>query len=362
MRIVIAAEHTELGAAEKYAIWLASGLGKLGRSVVLLAPPGLSETAKAWNQDDSYEVEEVPAGVAARGLVSTQLLARYRPDVVHANHPVSPVLIAARLLRVPARVVTDHVLPMSPRYNARGSALHSLTRMAATHLIVFSEQNALYASASWGDLPLTVIHPGIRHGPCRLSREEMRLHLGFTSQDFVVCCVGRLSVEKGQETLIRAIAEARSKVGSIRGLLVGDGSERKRLEALLEELSITEAVILTGHRLDVECFLSSADLYVQPSTREGFGFAFVEAMAAGLPVIASDLPSLREVAGNDDVPLVRPNDHEALALEIIKLHADKNRATDLGRKLQARFYRNFTVERMASNHEQLYCRLLNEAG
>ena len=109
--------------------------------------------------------------------------------------------------------------------------------------------------------------------------------------------VGRLHQHKDHETLIRAIALLPANYQLD---LAGDGDKRNDLEALCQQLNVTERVQFHGLVSDIPAFLSGLDMYVQSSHVEGFGLAAVEAMAAGLPVLSSDVPGLDEVIGNDE--------------------------------------------------------------
>ncbi|QPN65928.1 glycosyltransferase [Synechococcus sp. CBW1006] len=109
-----------------------------------------------------------------------------------------------------------------------------------------------------------------------------------------VLMVARLDPIKDQATLIRAFAAVRQPGWQLQ--LVGDGSERARLEALAAELGLDPAGVFLGRRADIPDLLGQADLFAFSTTAaEGFGIALIEAMAAGLPVIASDVPACREV-------------------------------------------------------------------
>ena len=109
-----------------------------------------------------------------------------------------------------------------------------------------------------------------------------------------VLMVARLDPIKDQATLLRAFAAARQPGWQLQ--LVGEGPERPRLEALSRELGLDPAAVLLGRRSDIPELLGQADLFAFSTTAaEGFGIALIEAMAAGLPILASDVPACREV-------------------------------------------------------------------
>ena len=167
--VTIAAEHTGVGAAETYAFSLAASLASRGRDVELLVSEEIRARAVAWVAATDARVTVVPAAVVPRFLACLRRFAQHRPAVVHVNHAVSAVLIAALAAGVPARFVTDHVLPLRPSYNKRGELLRRLTRVSATDVVVFSKQNAALASDSWGGRTVHPIAAGVPQALC--SRE-----------------------------------------------------------------------------------------------------------------------------------------------------------------------------------------------
>lgn len=123
----------------------------------------------------------------------------------------------------------------------------------------------------------------------------------------LVLCVGRLEEPKDHVTLLHAV----SRLEDVHLALVGDGPLRTELEALAARLSITQRVHFLGRRTDIPMVLKTADIYVQPSRWEGFGIATLEAMAAGLPIVASDVPGLADLVGNTGM-LFPPGNVDAL--------------------------------------------------
>ena len=133
-----------------------------------------------------------------------------------------------------------------------------------------------------------------------------------------LACIGRLVPEKGHDVLLRALALLRDAGTPVTLQIVGDGPRREALVALAEKLGIADAVTLSG-RLPREGLLHAlrqADVFVMPSLREGFGVALVEAMATGLPVVATRSGGPEEIVRLSDGVLVAPGDAEALAAGI----------------------------------------------
>jgi glycosyltransferase involved in cell wall biosynthesis len=154
--------------------------------------------------------------------------------------------------------------------------------------------------------------------------------------------VARLAPPKDHATLLRAL----TRVQGTDLALVGDGELRPALQALARDLGIGERVHFLGRRADVSRLLKMADLFVHSSRDEGFGLAALEAMAAGVPVVATNVPGLAEVVGAAAV-LTPPGDDAALAAAISSLLASPERRNNLsraGRERAQQFSLDSTVE------------------
>ena len=164
----------------------------------------------------------------------------------------------------------------------------------------------------------------------------------------VILCTASLTPRKDQATLIRAI----SLVDGVHVFFAGDGPKRDELRKLAEATNTTDRVHFLGVRTDVRELVGAADLYVQPSLIEGFGIATVEAMAGGLPVIASAVPGLREVVG-DGACFFKPGDY----LDLANLIESLLRNPVLRRQISGRGRERaklFDVERTAVRYARLY--------
>ncbi|MFN4179082.1 MAG: glycosyltransferase family 4 protein [Armatimonadota bacterium] len=169
------------------------------------------------------------------------------------------------------------------------------------------------------------------------AREQMREHLEIKSDEFVIAAVGRLVKGKGYDVLLRALSQIPTSNRPIL-LLAGDGSERQQLENLSTELGISERARFLGFQTDVRPILWAADVFIHVPTNfpEGTPNAILEAMASGLPVIASKVGGIPEVVRDNETGLiVPPNDQEALAEAIKKLQQDKPLREQFGKRAQA---------------------------
>jgi glycosyltransferase involved in cell wall biosynthesis len=204
------------------------------------------------------------------------------------------------------------------------SLSESVTRSFAAHLRLATDRFDLVPPglpASFYDAPLD-----------EAGLETLRAGLGLAPADGpVLLNVGMLIDLKGQQELVPAMAEVNRALPGATLLLVGDGPNRARLEAMVAELGLGERVRLLGHRQDVPALLQLADGLVSASRSEGFGMAVLEAMAASKPVVAVHTPAFDEFATDGvSAHFVAAQDRRLLAEGIKAVFADPVRAGELG--------------------------------
>lgn len=172
-------------------------------------------------------------------------------------------------------------------------------------------------------------------------RSAARATLGLPPQQFWYGSVGRLVTIKGYDVLIRAFAALARQYPDVGLALIGAGCQEDALRALCRDLGIAERVVFCGWRDDARCLLGAFDVCVFPSREEGFGLAIAEAMAAGRPVIASQVGGVPEVVEQDAL-LVPPDDEHALAEALRRLHDDAGLRDSMGAALHARWLARFS--------------------
>ncbi len=169
--------------------------------------------------------------------------------------------------------------------------------------------------------------------------------------------VGRLDRIKGQDVLLAAMAHARESVPSIRLTIVGDGPTRGELDAQVRRLGLEDVVTFAGAADDVRPFLQAADLFVLPSRSEGISLALLEAMATGLPIVATDVGGNREVIPVEGTgTLVAPERPDQLAAAMVTLLLDPELASAKGaaarREVEQRFSSETTAQVYAAHYER----------
>jgi glycosyltransferase involved in cell wall biosynthesis len=175
--------------------------------------------------------------------------------------------------------------------------------------------------------------------------------------------VGRLAPEKGLDMLIDAWPTVRVKYRGARLILIGEGPQRAALEARVKALGLTlgpdQAVELPGASPDVTDSLRGADLFVLPSREEGMSIALLEAMALGIPLVASSIPGNRRLVSDlKHGRLAPPDDPETLARVIIEQWNDFDRAVHISRAARSRVEQEFSIQAMARQHIELFQKIM----
>ena len=238
----------------------------------------------------------------------------------------------------------------------------------ADRLIAVSEAVAAGARAVMGSAGrIVVVRNGIDLTPFAPeigpSRAEIRSQLGLRADAPVALCVARLSPEKNVADFVRAagLMSASGRVPGARFLVVGDGTERVPLTALIHKLGGNGFVTLLGARSDVPSLLQAADVVCVPSHEEGLGLVAIEAMAARLPVVATRVGGLPEVVLHGETGLLVPlgDGPAALADALAALLMDPVRARRMGDAGGARAHSCFSASRMVAETRAVYAEVVS---
>ena len=317
------------------------------------------DKAGAWLPkvaERARSVTEFPIQGFARPATAAAMLAfarwcrRQRIAVVQTCDLYANIfgLPGAALAGVPVRIGSRREL--NPDKTAGQIRLQRLAYRCATKVVANSaaartalEQEGL-ASGS-----IAVIPNGVE-APRFASRSEDQRAAVRT-----VITVANLRPEKSHETLIGAAALLAAEFPDVRFQIVGNGPRREALESLVRARSLDRTVEFLGHREDVPQLLAAADVFVLPSRSEAFPNGAIEAMAAGLPVVASSVGGLLDLIEPERTGLlVAPEDPDALATALRRIFTDRALAARLGRSARAHVHQRYSFERMVASFEELY--------
>ncbi|MFZ5539241.1 MAG: TIGR03088 family PEP-CTERM/XrtA system glycosyltransferase [Pseudomonadota bacterium] len=298
-----------------------------------------------------------------------------RPSIVHTrNLAALEAVVPAWTARVPVRIHGEHGRDVSDLdgTNRRYRWVRRLYRPFVHHYVALSRDLETYLIERIGIAADRVEH--IYNG---VDSERFRPRTGARApiEDspfndpalFVVGTVGRLEAVKDQTNLarafVRALAMSPQAARRLRLVLVGDGPLRGEIESIVRAANVESLVWFAGERSDVPELMRGLDCFVLPSLAEGISNTLLEAMASGLPAIAT------RVGANADLMedglsgrLVPRADPDALAREILSYLDDPARARRHGRAGRQIVERRFSLDRMVGDYENLYMRLLAARG
>jgi glycosyltransferase involved in cell wall biosynthesis len=279
-------------------------------------------------------------------------------DLVHAHEFTMNVYGAAAgfIARVPV-IATVHGRGYYAAKARRLTALGLAARSGAI-LVAVSTDIQAFLRTRLGLDHVRVVPNGIDlERPARGDRERGRRAIGVGPEAIVVGNVGNLYPVKGHRALVAALAELDPNVHLA---IAGRGAEEAGLRSLAGDLGIAARVHLLGYREDTPDLLAASDIYALPSLYEGQSLALIEAMAAGLPVVATEVGGNPEVLGRSEVEglFVPPSDPAALARALARMAADRALRARLGAAARARARSEFSLDAMLGRYRALYDEVL----
>jgi sugar transferase (PEP-CTERM/EpsH1 system associated) len=282
-----------------------------------------------------------------------------RPAIVHTrNWGGMDGVIAARIAGIRQVVHGEHGWTLDDPYgrsSGRIRARRFLSRWVREYTCVSQGMERWLRSTVRVGVPVTQIYNGVdseRYRPAD-GEERVRAELGISKDEFVVTICGRLDPIKDHSTLFRAFASVRSAGVATRLLVVGDGAERQRLER-----EAGDGTVFLGDRQDVPDILRATDVFALTSLNEGISNTILEAMATGLPVVATRVGGNTELVVQDETGvLVDPRDSTAVAGSLLEYHRAPRLRAEHGAAGRDRSIREFGVAAMVAAYENVYKRL-----
>lgn len=317
---------------------------------VAVLPPGLGRQIRSLHGlIDEGGVEVVHSALFEANLVSRLGRRRHVPlltSLVNLSYSAERMAVAGRASRklrvTQAMDVTTG--PLTSHFHAVSDAVAS----EAAKRLRIRRSRITVVPRGRADLAATVAPD---------AGERLRNELGIASDDEVVVSVARQEPQKDHLTLLDAVEPLLVDRPGLHLVVAGrEGTASAAITDRMARMSNRERVHMLGHRSDVASVLDVGDVFVFPTRYEGMPGAIIEAMAMGLPVVASDIAPVREVLAIPGLPA--PGDAASFSRAIRALLSDKEARRRAGLANRARFERHFTIERSADGMAELYRRLL----
>jgi len=288
------------------------------------------------------------------------LLKKIRPHIIHAQSIFMglPSLICKKLLKIPFVVMGQG----SDVYGSWPfkSLISRLVLKNADAAIALTKDMKIQMRKIY-DREIVIIPNGVETKAfSTITREEARRTLGINTYEKIILYVGRLHPIKGVKYLVKAMSIIKNYENNVKLIIIGDGEQRNYLLQLVKELNLENHIIFTGKipHHEIPIYLKAADVFILPSLREGFSLVTLEAMAAGLPVIATRVGIVPEIIKDGENGfIVEPMNSYQIAEKCLLLLKDEKLREKMSNNNIERA-KEFSWERVVESLERLYLTLL----
>jgi glycosyltransferase involved in cell wall biosynthesis len=291
-----------------------------------------------------------------------RLLKQSNVDLLHCHLPLGGIIgrLAARIAGIPV-IYTEH--NVWERYHPVTRRVNLLTWKWQDAVIAVSQAIQRSIQAHVGNhVPVKVIHNGIDVDSFRFSpeaRARVRAEIGIHPNAPVVGTVAVFRRQKRLDDWLRAAKIIKTRFPDTHFILVGDGPMKRELESRCASLGMTNSVHFIGYQTEVSRFLCPMDVFMNSSIFEGLPLAIAEAAAAGLPVVATAVGGVPEIVLNEQTGyLVPARQPEALAERVGRILSNPDLGKEFGRKGCQFVEKNFSIQRMIREMEELYTEVL----
>jgi glycosyltransferase involved in cell wall biosynthesis len=322
-----------------------------------------SSFAANWNPNQ-------PVMSCVDGLTKLWRSCAFTPDIIHSHGEFTDIAAVLLKRRLGARylVRTRHSTIEWPKRPALGRIFgHWLYPALFDVEVAVSKRSAVALNerllARWRKRKSTTIYNAIDFGrfeAAQTHRPASRQALHLSEQTLVLGTIGALVAKKGVDTLLHALSMIVCEMEDAKLLIVGDGPDRARLEKLAAELNIGEHVIFLGAQAHIEKIIPAFDLYLSGSLVEGLPTVLLESVAAGVPVIATDIPGNNEVITNGVTGrLVPPQAPQAMADAIKEARQNADLTSQMAQRALLDIRSRFDIHNIAAQYAALFQRLMH---
>ncbi len=353
------------GGAERMVVTLMTHLDRKRftvAAVTLAAPEGSILERNLAEQGFRVDYLGKGPGLDLRMLQRIRdIVRKFRPDVIHSHlclHYLFPALIG---LHARPHVATIH-LPADGQYKQLLRPLAQLAFQRNVIPVAVSQEVAQWMKQFHGIRDCQVIPNGIPVSDYQhpsVSRQAWRKAHGFSDADLLFVCVARLEKQKNHAMLLKAFAHSFQSSGPGHLVLAGDGTCRQELEVQVRESRLEHKIHFLGRRSDIPELLGASDVFVLPSQNEGNPLSLMEAMAAGLPAVATAVGGVPELLEDHKSGfLVAPGNWEAMGEAMLHLLENVEIRRTMAAFAARRAVEIFSATHMAQGYMELYERSL----
>jgi len=385
IKVVRIIARMNIGGPALHVTFLTAGLEPKGFKTVLVSGvenPG-EGSLKDWARTRGVEPIVIPEIVGEASfrfrdvkaiLKAYHLIRKERPLIVHTHTAKAGFVgrIAARLAGVPLVVHTYHGHVLQGYYSPLKTWLLRRMEQALalfTDRLVAVSERIRQDLVNYGVAPrgkIVVIPLGLELEQFRELegyRGKLREELGIGEKAPLIGIVGRLAPIKNHRLFLETAALVSAEIPQARFIVVGDGLLRPELERYAAQLGLNGRLFFLGWRRDLPHIYADLDALVVSSKNEGTPVSAIEAMASGLPVVATKVGGLPDLIEDGKTGiLVEPGSAEAMAQALVELLRNPRMAEQIGRLAQARVLERYTTQRLLQDVEDLYLELLSQKG
>ena len=304
-----------------------------------------------------HVVDESKSSLLNLFKIIKKILEKSPPDLIHSHRYKENFLayLTSRSIHGIKLIGTQHGMPevyggkstlkqrVITKCNFFGLSLFFNRTVAVSEDI----QNAFIKKFGFRESKISMIHNGIEIPEFIPKRENEEI--------FVIGSAGRLCPVKDYSFMIHVAKAIKEETKHIQFHLAGEGPERSKLQALIQEYNLNETFVLKGHLEDMLPFYRSLDIYLNTSVHEGIPMSILEAMAHGLPIVAPNVGGISEIINNgEDGYLIDTRDPQAFAEKCFLLYENRQLRWRMARAAREKIVKSFSVENMAAQYHELY--------
>ena len=367
--------HMKMGGVEHLVFDMTNAFQQLGIKTTICCLDGVLGELGEQLRDNNIDVRVLnrrPGFDYKLFLDIASLIKELNPDIVHA-HQYTPYfygITASILAKKKETLFSEHGRLYPDRMSLKRVVYNRLVLLPHTDIITVDSKHLRNALIRYEKIPsnrIRILANGIKLGPfSRITPENriiQRKLLGIKEDEFAMGMISRLDPIKDHKTLICAFKKINEEFPNTSLFLAGKGPEYETIQSLIGELGLNDKVKLLGYYEDLYGLLNALDLYILSSHLESAPLGVMEAMAAGLPVIATDAGGTGEIIINgEDGYLVPPRDPEEMARAMKKIIVSPDAASNMAQKGKQKIYNYYSFDRMIEDYRNLYREMLDITG